>query len=70
MNGWPAAITVFEARHAAQGGTTAAALSQVNATPRQQKNKQPRQEGITGWPSARWQNEARHLPRMVDRRPR
>jgi len=43
----------FEARQAAQGGTTTVALHQANETPRQQENKQPKQEGITGWPAAR-----------------
>jgi hypothetical protein len=60
----------FEARLAAQGGTTTVALHQANETPRQQENKQPKQEGITGWPAARWQNEARQVPRVVDRRSR
>jgi hypothetical protein len=65
-------MTVFEARHAAQGGTTTTAKTGNSAAPRQQdsQSQQPRQEDITGWPAARWQNEARHLPRVVDRRPR
>jgi len=55
MNGWPAAMTIFETRHAAQGGTTTTAKTGSSAAPRQQdnQNQQPRQEGITGWPAAR-----------------
>jgi len=63
-------MTVFEARHAAQGGTTTTARTGTSAAPQQQdnQNQQPRQEGNTGWPAARWQNEGRHLPPVGDRR--
>ena len=46
MNGWPTAMTVFEARHAAQGGTTTTAKTGNSAAPRQQdsQSQQPRQE--------------------------
>lgn len=46
----------FEARHAAQGGTATTAKTGSSAAPRRQdnQNQQPRQEGITGWPTARW----------------
>jgi len=48
-------MTVFEARHAAQGGTATTAKTGSSAAPRRQdnQNQQPRQEGITGWPAAR-----------------
>lgn len=48
--------------------TTAAALSQVNATPRQQKNKQPRQEGITGRAFGQTAERSAALAQRQDRR--
>lgn len=39
MNGWPTAMTVFEARHAAQGGTTTTAKTGNSAAPRHQGTK-------------------------------
>jgi hypothetical protein len=66
-------MTVFEARHAAQGGTTTTAKTGNSAAPRHQGSRTAKannQGKKTGWPAARWQNEARHLPRGADRRPR
>ena len=39
MNGWPTAMTVFEARHAAQGGTTTTAKTGNSAAPRHQGSR-------------------------------